>query len=67
MSGDGALSERRFIVWFYWRVTNQRWSPLMHEKTIEFGLRIGSVRLGLSRTFKHFLDGKEPAVVPGTF
>jgi hypothetical protein len=66
--GDGKMAERKLaFAYFYRRQIAQKWSPLMHEVTTEYGMRVGPIRLGWSWTAKHFFDGKEPAVIAGPY
>ena len=69
IAGNGNLDEFKipFFGWIYWRKTVQKWSPLMHEITIEYGIRFGALRLGSHWTEKHFFDNKEPAVIAGEY
>jgi len=66
--GDGWRTERRFFgIWFYTRITKQKWSPLMTEVSRERGIRIGHRRFGMVETVKQFHDGQEPKVVHGEY
>lgn len=62
MTGRGSFSEQIiFGISFYKRITIQEWTPILHEYTIERGIRIKSWRLGLSNVIKYFIDNKYPA------
>lgn len=65
--GSASLIERKLIVWWYRRVTTQRWSPKMNEVRFEYGIRIGSWRISAARSAKYFRDGIEPSVMAGEF
>lgn len=65
--GLGRLIERKAGAWFYKRRTSQHWSPMMHEVSTEYGVRIGGWRIGVTQTYKVFRDGKEPRIVPGPY
>lgn len=68
LAGRGTVTERSvFGLVFYRRTISQHWTSLLHEVTTERGVRFGSVCIGWTHSAKHFLDGKEPSVVPGAY
>ena len=68
VSGDGHMIEKRFFgVWFYNRITTQKWSPVMHEYERERGVRIGHMRFGVTQTRRRFFDTEQPEIVNGAY
>lgn len=67
ISGSGYLTEYKFIIWFYKRTTVQKWSPLLHEYNVEYGIRISHIKFNFCCNFKKWLDSKEPKIEYGSF
>jgi hypothetical protein len=67
LSGTKYTHEKRLFVWFRKETRIQKWSPFMHEYERWYGIRVGHIKLGVSFTNKHFLDGKDPKVVRGEY
>lgn len=60
-AGTDYLSEIGRRVRFFRLIEVQKWTPLMHEIRLAYGIRCFGFEISFARRRRKFLDGKSPA------